>query len=252
MAEHFDNPPTLTTDDRRNMEMLYQYLTRVSDQLNQSLTTIGTEATLTEEAMRTAQAGGGKTESTEAEDEKAYNTLRSMIIKSAKIVRSEMDELRTTLESDYVAQSEFGTYKETVTNDISVSAQGIRQDFEIETSAIADDLEEYSGEMTSYIQKNSQYIFIGIVDKLNQKAGIAIGDGVTGYDSQGNPVLADDRKSVTLTANKLSFWEQSTEVAWISGRKLYITEGEILNRLRIGRFVWRIMDDNSIALLADG
>ena len=175
-----------------------------------------------------------------------------MIIKSAKIVRSEMDELRTTLESDYVAQSEFGTYKESVTNDINVSAQGIRQDFEIETLAIAENLGAYSGEMNSYIQKNAQYIFIGIVDKINQKAGIAIGDGVTGYDSQGNPVLADDRKSVTLTADKLGFWEQSTEVAWISGRKLYITEGEILNRLRIGRFVWRIMDDNSIALLADG
>ena len=252
MAEHFDNPPTLTTDERRNMEMLYQYLTRVSDQLNQSLSAIGTEATLTEEAKRTALTGGGNAESTEAEDQKAYNTLRSMIIKSAKIVKTEMDELRTTLQSDYVAQSEFGTYQETVTNAISASAQGIRQEFQTTTSAIADDLEDYSGEMNSYIQKNSQYIFIGIVDKVHQTAGIAIGDGVTGYDSQGNPELADNNKSVTLTANKLSFWEEATEVAWISGRKLYITEGEILNRLRIGRFVWKIMDDYSIALLADG
>lgn len=246
MAEHFDNPPSLSSDDRRNMEMLYQYLTRVSDQLNQSLITIGTEATLTEEAKRAAQAAG-QAESAETEDGKTYNALRSMIIKSAKIVRSEMDELRTTLQSDYVAQSEFGTYQQAVTNAITASADGIRQDFTTYTQTITNDMGDYN----EYIRKNSQYIFIGIVDKLNNKAGIAIGDGVTGYDEHGDPVLADDRKSVTLTAEELGFWEQSTKVAWISGRKLYITECEVLNRLRIGNFVWRIMENASLALLAN-
>lgn len=243
MAEHFDNPPTLSADDRRNMEMLHQYLTQISDQLNQSLMTIGTEATLTEEARRAAQAGTGA--AAETAEDGTYNTLRSMIIKSAKIVRSEIDELRTTLQSNYVAQSEFGTYQQTVTNQISASADGIRQEFTLADGVIDQD-------MNSYIRKNSQYIFIGIVDKINQKAGIAIGDGVTTYDENEEPVLADDRKSVTLTADKLGFWEQSTEVAWISGRKLYITDCEIRNRLRIGGFTWRIMDNHSLALLADG
>jgi hypothetical protein len=80
--------------------------------------------------------------------------------------------------------------------------------------------------------------------------GIAIGENVTAYDSQGNPYLNHNAKSATFTMDRLSFWQGNVEIAYFSNGKFYITDGEIRNSLQIGNFVFKKMADNSMALMS--
>ena len=95
MAEtFFDAPPALAGSADAKLQQLYNHLGIMSNKLNEALMTISIEQ-LPEEVQRTVRAGS-ETEQAEAQD---IVRLKSLIIKNAEIVRTEMDEIRTTLES---------------------------------------------------------------------------------------------------------------------------------------------------------
>ena len=63
-------------------------------------------------------------------------------------------------------------------------------------------------------------------------------------------ILGDESGThIKLTSGRLGFYrDKTTEVAYISGTKLYITESEVTNTQRIGAFVWIKQSDNRISL----
>lgn len=50
----------------------------------------------------------------------------------------------------------------------------------------------------------------------------------------------------TFTASRLSFWQDGTEVAYISDNRLHIREAEVQEALRVGK--WRISTENGLAI----
>ena len=84
----------------------YTYLFRLAQALNRAMEQV--EGTAGAQAV---QAQRAKDSSREAREERARQaaTLKSLIIKSADVVRQEMDRLATELKGSYVAQSDFGT-----------------------------------------------------------------------------------------------------------------------------------------------
>lgn len=212
-------PPTLQGNQVQQLADVRRYLFRLVEQLNTSAEQLGSaQAGGNGSAAAISAAGGtagGKTELNAAQEE-----LKTLIIKTANTVRHEMDALTARLESEYVAQSEFGTFRETVANDITASAMGLEQSFKT-----------YSEIMDNYITTTNGYIRQGVVgyEGLAPVIGIAIGQDirVTGaketVGGKEYEVIDTTQNMSVWTAKKLSFYVNGSEVAYFANDALYVT-----------------------------
>ena len=159
-----------------------------------------------------------------------FNSIKSLIIKSADIVNAYYEEINRRLEGEYVSQSEFGTYSEQTSQTISENSTAIERVFN-NIQQINSALEEVKHtliEVNAYMQS-----------------------GLLAYDNNGVPIYGLEvgqrntvdgeeifNKYARFTANRLSFYDQNdTEVAYMSDYKFYITNGEITGTLKLGAFL---------------
>lgn len=77
---------------------------------------------------------------------------------------------------------------------------------------------------------------------------------ITTYDSQPCIELGeiDSGFKLRITNTAIHFLEDSSVVAYISDKKLYIEQAEILNELQLGSFVWKIRSNGNMGLLWKG
>ena len=236
MAELFENPPILTGKTEDQLRQMYNHLFKLSNQLNEALMNISVEqmAPDVQEVIKTeAKAEAVNRTNTEA--------LKSLIIKTANVVRGEMNEVRTTLESHYEALSEqFGTYQEDIELQLSANANGINQAYSlIETVSAA-------GEDTATtLQKLNANIFSGILDAGTGEVGIAIGYNVTNNDG----TLNQANKMATFSADRLTFYINEVPVAWFGNSVFHITDGEVTGSMRMGNFIWKILSNGALGLM---
>lgn len=244
MAEvFFDNPPNLNGREAEQLRQLQAYLTAMSEKLNVALANISIEQLQeeTREQIRGANAAEKVQQATES--------LKSLIIKTAEIVRHEMDVISVTLNDEYEAlSSQFGAYERDLQSTITATAEGILQEYNYEERVTG--LEDEAGNTDVFIRKLNQYIFSGLVDSVNGKYGIAVGENVTAYDANGNPYLNDGAKCATFTMDELAFFQGGDKVAYISNSTLFIQYGEITKSLKIGNHTWTTFTDGSMALVA--
>ena len=233
----FDTPRSLSGSTDQKLVQLYNDLFTMSEKLNQALMNISIEqmAPETQTAIRTA---GAAQKSNAAEVE----SLKSVIIKSAEIVQSSMDEIRTELQSQYTAISEqFGEYQQTITTQVSATAAGIMQDYHIEERISA-----VETETTEFINGINAYIYSGILDPNDQtKVGIAIGYNVTNQDG----TLNQANKMATFTADRLSFWVNQVEAAYFSNSVFHIANGEVTDAMRMGSYIWKVLPGGAMGLM---
>ena len=238
--EFFDNPPALTGDEKSQLVQLQRYLFTLSDKLNNALTDIDAEQIAPQVRQSISKEANTKI------SEQAQ-TLKSLIIKTADIVRSEIDEITAELHSDYVAHSElYGDYEQYLTGKITATADGILQQYGYDERITA--LEDDAGNTEVFMRRINQYIFSGLIDEVNGKYGIAIGEDVTAYDEEGNPYLNSERKMATFTMDRLSFWQGETELAYFSDEVLHVNKAEIMNTLKIGNHSWMVLAGGAMAL----
>ena len=238
-SEFFDNPPLLTGSEKEQLKTLWRYLSIMSEKLNNAANSISIEQM--EPATQQQIISAGKTAITEQ-----AQSLKSMIVKTAEIVRHEMQEISAHLEDNYDAlSSQFGEYERNLTNNITATAEGILQEYQYseKITALEDGTE-------SFQRKLNQYIFTGLVDEINGKYGIAIGENVTAYDEDGNPYLNTNRKTATFTMDRLSFWQGETELAYFSDSVFHIAQGEVSDYMKMGNHTWKILADGSMGLIS--
>ena len=240
----FDNPPVLQGDEKTQLNQLKNYLFTISNKLNEALMTVSVEEITQKAVERVQQVKEGEA----AGEMDRYNTLKSMIIKTATIVRHEMDEITTHLEDNLTAVSEeFGELQRNLDSNIRATAAGILQEYNYEERVTG--LEDEAGTTESFIRKTNQYIFSGLIDESTMTYGIAVGEGVTAYDAQGNAVLNDNAKCATFTLSEMAFWKGSSKLAWFSSDTFYINKGQVVQSLQIGNFMWMNMS-GAMALVA--
>lgn len=223
-------PPMLEGQDLRELVEVKRYLFRLVEQLNLSLNSL----TADNFDKNTAQAiGATGTVSTAAgeEIEKTKTELKSLIIKNAKIVEAQIDEITTDLASNYVAESDFGVYRENVDAHISETAERIEQSISATNSVVGE-----------YINTTNGYIRQGIVGHDAQDVpiiGIAIGQDVeiTGEKETVNgkeyETIAMRHNMSVWTTEKLSFYVNGSEVAYFANNALHVsrinTDGITMN-----------------------
>ena len=232
----FDNPPSQGGRPEEYLRELYSYLFTMSNKLNEALMDLTLDQMAPETQKIILQAGKA-----EAASAGTYQALKEVIIKNAEITRLAMDEIRTELQAQYTAISEdFGTYQQTLEAQISATAAGIMQQYNIEerVQAVEDDT-------AAFMNNLNAYIFSGLLSTNPATYGIAIGYNVTNPDG----TLNNQNKSATFTADKLSFWLNGTEVAYFSNSVFYIANGQITDQLRMGGYIWKTMSGGAMALM---
>ena len=228
---------------------IYSYLWRMVEQLNVALTQVDQVAQFNKEATSVLSAEKTKEISDSAQ------TLKSLIIKNAKYIKAEMDSMFLQLEGKYLATSDFGTYVEQTSNQITATAESVTQQYnfiseiDANVNTLANDVADSVNSMqvtiddvvhqfTTFKNETSAYIKSGIVDYegANPVYGIAVGQELVTSIQGGETVVEKQKFRSIFTAKKLGFWQDDTEVAYLENNKLYIPQVQILGTLIHGAF----------------
>ena len=216
--------PNITAQsEREQLSQVKSYLYQLVGQLQWALSNL---EGVTVETTALSQKIASKVD--EATDPKAtFNSVKSLIIKSADIVQAYYEEINRRLVGEYVAQSDFGTFSEQTRQDIKETSEGIERTFASIQQIVKDGIEVALAEVNAYIHSGILYEDEGV-----PVYGLEIGqeniiDGVAVFN-----------KYARFTSDRLSFYDQNgTEVAYISDYKLYIRNVEITGSYKIGGFV---------------
>ena len=208
-------PPMLQGNQTQQLQDVRRYLFRLVDQLNGSLNN------LTEENFSpgTAQALTGAADRND-DYQQTQADLKSLIIKNANEVRQTIEMLTTTLESEYLAISDFGTFREDMENTITATAAGLEQRINTRSEVV-----------DSFITATNGYIRQGVVgyDGATPIIGIAIGQDirVTGakqtVGGKEYETIDTSQNMSVWTTTKLSFYVNGSEVAYFANDVLYVT-----------------------------
>ena len=237
-------PPTLMGAEAQQIVQLHRYLFRISEQLNQAMTA----QSVTIEDSLTQQHSTVSTETLDAELTGQYNRVKSLIVKTADIVRSEMEQIEATLRSQYIAKSEWGTYKEDIQGDIIATAEGVVQKYDYQSqidelgSGVAD-FREYKIQTSSHIQSG----IIGYDDDGFPIVGIAIGDDLKYKEIDGEVYIDMTRNLATYTADSTTFWQNGVVAARITNSELIITNVSIAGKLTLGG-KWEFSHTNGFSI----
>lgn len=201
---------------------------------------------------------------TTASAEATFGSIKALIIKSADIVNAYYEEINKKLEGEYVAESDFGTFRQQTSQDIFENSTNLNRSFsniqEIKTgvdSSLAT-LTEELGQVDAKVADVESNLSTDIktlkdtVKTINSsiadiEANIKTGlldeeDGIPIYGveiRQKNIVNGKEvfNKFARFTAGRLSFYDQNGfEVAYISDYKLYITHAEVTGTLKLGGY----------------
>ena len=233
-------PPFPSGSTEEKLAAQYTYLFQMAQQLNLALEQFdGASSRLRSDSIAAQQASASDTA-------RQVNTLKSLIIKTADTVERRMDQLSAQLSGEYVAQSDFGTYVEQLSAYLQANPEALTQyyAFSSDLRAAAQSVE---AEFERYKADTQGYIRTGIVsyDGAVPVYGVAVGQNLTVTEVDGETVVDPTDFRATFTARRLSFWQDGTEVAYVSDNQLYITGITVLGSLTVGQ--WRLSPQSGLA-----
>ena len=214
--------------EKEQLSQVKSYLYQLATQLQWALKNVDTSRE-TVIIQQTSKSLSSSSEAVPKDAQATFNSIKSLIIKSAEIVDAYSEEISNKLSGSYVAQSDFGTYVEETEQEITQNSTGIEQSF-INIQKIFTDIENISF----------------VLAEVNAH----IHSGILYYDNDGLPVYGLEigqknyvdgvevfNKYARFTSDRLSFYDYNgTEVAYISDYKLYITHVEITGSVKGGGF----------------
>jgi len=223
--------PNIATDAPASQQMaqMRSYMYQLVEQLNWALNAIQSaqNGDSTDVVIEGVDVGDDITQANET----TFNSIKGLIIKSADIVNAYYDEMKQRYDGEYVAQSDFGIYQQQVSQEITQNAEGISQLF-TNVQSIESDVTSIESEV------------------IASKAWI--NSGLLGYDEGGSPIYGVEvgqrtttggvetfNKYARFTASGIYFYlpGATNAVAWMTGTKLYITNAEITNSLKLGHYI---------------
>lgn len=230
---------------------VYNYLYQLAEFLSMRIDTV-------EEHAQSAQLSAKKSaENMLSEGGSEYQALRSLIIKTADVVNvreslntavTELGDLVSNLEKEYVAVSDFGEYLEKLNGTITLDGDGLNQFYKF-VAELKANVEKVSAEFTSYRVDAEGYTRVGIVDYDEYSApiwGLAVGRDLVVTETDEGSVIEKKNFRAIYTDSQLSFWQDGTKVAYMSNKQLYITNVVALNSLTVGK--WEISTENGFTL----
>ena len=200
---------------QEQLESMRRYLCSVTEQLN--LADWSAKATLTE--ISQAIDADSLSEAEKKTTLSGYGALKALIIKTADFAAANSETWSTKLSGSYVAISDFGKYLEKTQLTIEGNSVGIKQ------------LYDYTAGVNNAFSVNSQqYIKTGLLYYKDAVPvyGVGVGNIETTVTDGGERVIDQTKNElVTVTPDRVSFWQDGQEVAYLSDKKLHFPSGTL-------------------------
>ena len=242
-------PQQLSGSEREQLEGMKTYLYQLAQDLQFALGAVEKQIITVQDTAATAERTLRSV--SESQTPKAqFSGLKALIIKSADIVNAYYEEINRRLSGLYVAQSDFGTYRQETQQEITENAQGITRAFS-DMQAIGDTLAQVQAAVT---QVNA-WIKTG---KLGEDENSVPIYGVEIGQQTEEDGLVVFRKFARLLSDRLSFFDQNgVEVSFIGDETMHITRAEISSltagnasaeQFRMGEYLWFTDADGHLTL----
>ena len=200
---------------QEQLESMRRYLCSMTEQLN--LADWSAQATLTQIAQ--AIDANALSETEKKTTLSGYTALKALIIKTADFAAANSETWSTKLSGSYVAISDFGKYLEKTQLTIEGNSVGIKQ------------LYDYTAGVNNQFSVNSQqYIKTGLLyyNDVTPVYGVGVGNIATTVTDGGERILDQTKNElVTVTPDRISFWQDGKEVAYLSDKKLHFPAGTL-------------------------
>ena len=234
--------PNITGENEAvQLKQMKSYLHQLVDQLNM-LTLDGSGGSVATNSTNAPYRTSTGEVTTEKDARATFNSIKSLIIKSADIVNAYYDEINYRMSSVYVAESEFGDYAEKTDKLVIDTAGFTKELYDVDAGIVG----KVAG-IENQLRETDGYIKRGILDTdENGNSVIGIEVGQTNKDESGEETF---NKFARFTAKRLEFYDsrdQKDPVAYISGSKLYITTAQVLDIFLLGGFKDDVQDDGSV------
>lgn len=217
------NAPTLA----EQLSQAKRYLFQLSEELNWAFAAVEKDVSYTMKIAESAASSSAPI--TEEKAQANFASIKTLIIKSADIVNAYYEQINERLEGEYVAQSDFGIYKEQTAQEIEKTSTAL-ESFYTNLQEIISDIEELN---------------VHLID-----VSAHIKSGLLYYDEDGIPVYGLEigqrntidgvetfNKYARFISDRLSFYDQNgTEVAYISDYVLHITNAEFSGYVIFGKY----------------
>lgn len=217
--------PQIQGSEKQQLQQVKSFLHQLVDELNYTLENVqgGGNALYTAQAVQSMASGDNNS------PQATFNSIKSLIIKSADIINAYTDAISKKLEGVFVAESDFGTFVEQTNNTMKANSTGIEQ-----------------------IYSNLQEVITALegVENTLIEVDANIKTGLLDYDENGVPIYGLEigqktkvdgqevfNKFARFTSGKLAFFDQNgSEVAYISDKQLVITHVWVKGSLKKGGF----------------
>lgn len=227
-------PNINSATEQGQLSQMRSYLYQLVEQLNWALNTVQDGAVQTVVQPMTSPTASG-TAAAEQEAQDTFNSIKSLIIKSADIVNAYYETMRLRMDGEYVAESDFGVYRRTMAAELSATTDSVNQLYTDLQS-----VEETADGAYDSVRAVTANIKTGLL--YTNESGVPVYGLEVGQKNVENGVESF-RKYARFTANRLSFYDQNdTEVAYISDYKLFITQAQITGSITLGRYVADMSD----------
>lgn len=215
------SPPNLTATD--NTQLLYQikaYLTGLHQSLNRAVGALESQAVVlpvTNGVSPQSQPGPG------------FESLKSLILRSADVVESYADAASRLLSSQFVAKSSFGTYREEISKQVTETAR--------QTSENISSIRTIFDTLDNLVSNKESQGFLRLGELEIDEEGFPVVGLEVGQTRLQDGVSVFS-KFARFTPQRLSFYdEQGQEAAWLSDQVLCIQKAKVLGQMQVGLFV---------------
>lgn len=161
--------------------------------------------------------------------DKIENSLNEKIVdiknEFVSSIEQTSESITSLVEQKYTSKSEFEQYQST----ISTTFEQTNEFFNMQFKEVIESITNVDGTVNSNYQELIKFIRF-------QNGEIVLGE-------VNNPLI------LKLSNERLQFLENGVEVAYISNNKLYVYDGEFLNSLKIGRFVFIPRENGNLSFM---
>lgn len=206
-------------DENQKIDGLYRYLVRMADELNIQLGKIGSNDLTDEErqvmmdVIRETSGPAGQ-EAEYLDGAAQMESLKSLIVKTAKFVQTKLQEYRTSLLRETVAEGQFGRYVRNTGLDVIVNPEGVTQNFTFRE--IVQGLRNFEIFSKNYIKTGLLRTEGGL-----PVYGLQIGKDIVTFSEDGEETYHDGNKAIEVLADAINFFSGGNKVFYINAGKIH-------------------------------
>lgn len=216
--------PNITgTNEIERSRQIEKYLFQLSRDLNFALKSVKASETEYRQSSQGGDEKGSQTSTNEETPMETFAKVKRLIIKSADIVNAYYEVINKKLEGIYVAESDFGTFKQETEANFQATSTSITQQY-ISIQEIEDAVNNLNE-----LRKDHCYIRTGWLDDNQTIAGVEIGK----YSETEN---GSDVGFARFTTDELAFYdgqgtEEANKLAWFSKYRSYFRNVKLIGNV---------------------